>query len=151
MDGLKVSFPLVGETSFSYKVNASGSAGQHSFSGELIYGVDKTVVDVTGDPSLTVAAAQQSGITVARAISPTSVPAAGGEATVTITIAGSYGVGSVVETLPAGFSYVEGSVRPSDLTAAVDGLKVSFPLVGETSFSYKVNASRLGRAALVLR
>ena len=141
VDGRKVTFSLVGETSFSYKVNASGSAGQHPFSGELIYGLDKTSVAVTGDTSLTVEAAQQPVITVERTINPNSVPAAGGQVTVTITIAGYSGIGSVVETLPAGFSYVDGSVTPSDLTPAVDGRKLTFSLVGETSFSYKVNAS----------
>jgi hypothetical protein len=52
------------------------------------------------------------------------VPAEGGEVEVTINIGGSYGIGSrasapapcrrVVEKLPDGFSYVEGSVMPSD-------------------------------------
>ena len=102
-DGRKVSFPLVADTSFSYKVNAPGSAGQHQFSGELIYGVDKADQGRRNrryEP-ITVAAAQQPGITVTRAINPSSVPAAGGQVTVSITIDGSYGVGSVVETVAA--------------------------------------------------
>ena len=141
VDGRKVTFGLVGETSFSYKVSASGSAGQHRFSGELIYGLDKNTVTVVGDTSLMVEAAQQPGITVTRGISPSSVPADGGEVTVTINISGYSGIGSVEETLPEGFSYVDGSVMPSDLTPEVDGRKVTFGLVGETSFSYKVSAS----------
>ena len=128
VDEQKVSFPLVGETSLSYKVSGSGSAGEHPFSGELIYGVDRNKVSVGGENSLTVEAAQQSGITVTRAISPGSLPAGGGEVTVTITINGSYGVGSVVEELPGGFSYVPGSVMPSEITPTVDEQKVSFPL-----------------------
>ena len=94
---------------------------------------------------MTVAAAQPSGITVTRDISPSSVPAGGGEVTVTIEIVGSYGVGSVKEKLPGGFSYVEGSVMPADITAdittEVAGQDVSFPLVGESSFTYKVMTS----------
>ena len=40
--------------------------------------------------------------------------------TVTISINGSYGIGSVVEKLPADFSYVSGSVMPSDIMATGD-------------------------------
>ena len=76
------------------------------------------------------------------------MPAGGGEVTVTIDIAGSYGVGSVTETLPTGFSFVEtpGSVTPSDITPTVTDQQVSFALLGETSFSYKVDtAARTGQ------
>ena len=86
-------------------------------------------------------AAAQSGITVMRGISPSSVPAEGGEVTVTINIDGAYGVGSVVEKLPAGFNYVGGSVMPTDIEPEVDGQDVRFPLLGELSFTYKVMTS----------
>ena len=86
-------------------------------------------------------AAAQSGITVTRGISPSSVPAEGGEVTVTINIDGAYGVGSVVEKLPAGFNYVGGSVMPTDIEPEVDGQDVRFPLLGELSFTYKVMTS----------
>jgi hypothetical protein len=67
------------------------------------------VVAALGLLGLMQVAAQQTGPTVTREISPTSVPSTGGEFTVTIRISGSYGsIGTVVETLPAGFSYVEG-------------------------------------------
>ena len=60
----------------------------------------------------------------------------------TVRIAGSYGVGSVVETLPPaeGFEYVSESVVPSDIapTASGSGREVTFPLVGEESFTYEV-------------
>ena len=140
-DGQKLTFSLIGETSFSYRVMTSASAGQHQFSGELIYGIDRERVTVGGHTSLMVEAAQPSGITVTRSVSPTSVPAGGGEVTVTITIAGYSGIGSVEETLPSGFSYVEGSAMPSGLTPARDGQKLTFSLIGETSFSYRVMTS----------
>ena len=64
----------------------------------------------------------------------------GGVVTVTVNIAGSYGVGSVVETLPAGggFEYVSGSVVPSDIAPTASGRDVRFSLVGEESFTYEV-------------
>ena len=138
-DGQKVTFPLVGESSFSYRVNAPGMPGEHPFSGELVYGINRDTVPVRGG-SVTVEGAAPATVTVTRAISPGSVPAGGGVVTVTVNIAGGYGVGSVVETLPTGFSYVEESVMPSDITTTTDGQKVTFPLVGESSFSYRVNA-----------
>ena len=63
----------------------------------------------------------------------------------TVNIAGSYGVGSVVETLPAEFVYVPGSVVPADITATesgetTSGQAVMFSLLGEQSFTYKVTA-----------
>ncbi|MCY4529929.1 MAG: hypothetical protein OXD46_12965, partial [Chloroflexi bacterium] len=64
-----------------------------------------------------VAAQQQPGVTATREINPATLPSSGGEITVTITIAGAYGVGSVVETLPDGFSYVAGS---ADIPPTVD-------------------------------
>ena len=147
-DGQKWTFPLLGETSFTYRVMTSASAGTHNFpsGSKLIYGLDKTEVSVTGATQVTVAAQEvappQSGITVTRRISPTSVPAGGGEVTVTIDISGSYGNGAVVETLPSGFSYVDGSVMPSDITSIIrDGQKWTFPLLGETSFTYRVMTS----------
>jgi hypothetical protein len=95
-DGQKWSFPLVGGTSFSYKVNTSSTAGQHPFSGKFTYGVDKTTVDVVGTSSVTVEEAQQSSVRVTRSINPGSVPAGGGEVTVRVTIDGAYGgIGSV--------------------------------------------------------
>ena len=142
-DGQKVNFPLVGESSFSYKVDARGTTGEHPFSdGKLVYGIDKTTVPVSGG-SVTVEGAAPTAVTATRTIAPGSVPSGGGEVTVTVNIVGMYGIGSVEETLPAGFSYVDDSVMPSDILATTDGQdgqKVNFPLVGESSFSYKVDA-----------
>ncbi|MDE2861082.1 MAG: cadherin domain-containing protein [Chloroflexota bacterium] len=140
--GQELSFALLGETSLSYKImaDATVAAGQHAVSGELRYGIQqpRSVVAVTGDSSVTVAAT--TAVTVTRGINPASV-AAGEQATVTVTIAGDYSIGSVTETLPAGFSYVPGSVRPSAVAATVSGQDVSFALLGETPISYSVTAS----------
>ena len=48
--------------------------------------------------------------------------------------------GRVVETLPDGFSYVEESVSPDSVRAAVNGQEVTFTLLGEETFSYGVTA-----------
>jgi hypothetical protein len=144
-DGQKWSFPLVGGTSFSYKVNTSSTAGQHPFSGKFTYGVDKTTVDVGGASSVEVQQAQEPSVTVTRSIQPDSVPAGGGEVTVTVRINGYQGIGLVEETLPTGFTYVDGS---ADITPTENGRKLSFPLVSETSFTYKVDtSSTAGQAA----
>ena len=110
------------------------------------YGVDKDVATVGGDSSVTVEQAQESSVSQGDQVHqhPTRVPAGGGVVTVTIDINGNYGIGSVVEKLPPDFTYVPGSVTPSDITditVDLDENTVTFPLVGESSFSYEVNTS----------
>ena len=94
-----------------------------------------------GLASAGLAQAQVPSVTVTRSINPDSVSAGGGVVTVRIGISGGYGVGSVVEKLPPDFTYVPGSVTPSDITPESAGQDLTFPLVGETSFSYRVNTS----------
>ena len=120
--GQDLTFSLVGESSFSYRVNTSSSSGQHRFpsGSQLTYGIDKDTATVGGESSVTVEQAQEPSVTVTRSMNPDSVPADGGVVAVTISINGSYGIGSVVEKLPADFSYVSGSVMPSDITATGD-------------------------------
>ena len=141
--GQNATFSLVGESSFSYRVNTSSSSGDHRFpsGSQLTYGVDKDTAPVRGESIVTVEQAQESSVTVTRSINPGSVPAGGGVVTVTISINGNYGIGSVVEKLPADFSYVPGSVTPSDITTEIAGQNATFSLVGESSFSYRVNTS----------
>ena len=143
VSGQDLTFPLVGESSFSYRVNTSTSSGQHPFpsGSQLTYGFDRDTAPVGGESSVTVEQAQQPSVSVTRSINPDSVQAGGGVVTVTIGINGSYGIGSVVEKLPADFTYVDGSVMPSDITVDVSGQDLTFPLVGESSFSYRVNTS----------
>ena len=137
-DGQKVTFALVGERSFTYKVTAPGTAGPHEFYGELTYGIEKNKVPIRAT-SVTVQQAQ-SGVSATRSFNPSPVPAGGGEVSVTISITGNYVIGAVTETLPAGFSYVDEPVVPSDITVTETGQKVTFALVGERSFTYKVTA-----------
>ena len=136
--GREVTFSLVGESSFTYDVTVPASPGEHTFSGALTYGVDKTVAPI-GETTVTVDDAAAATVSATRSIDPSSVPASGGTVTVTVNIAGSYGIGSVVETLPAGgFEYVSGSVVPSDIAPTESGREVTFSLVGESSFTYDV-------------
>ena len=137
--GREVTFPLVGEQTFTYDVTVPASPGEHTFSGALTYGIDKTVAQI-GETTVTVDAAPSITVSATRSISPSSVPASGGTVKVTVNIVGSYGVGSVVETLPRaeGFEYVSGSVVPSDIAPTASGREVTFPLVGEQSFTYDV-------------
>ena len=142
--GREVTFNLLGEPSFTYDVTVSASPGEHTFDGALTYGVDKMVAPI-GETTVTVDAAPSTTASATRSINPTSVPASGGTVTVTVNIAGAYGVGSVVETLPLaeGFEYVPGSVMPSDIAPTASGREVTFNLVGEPSFTYDVTVPAL--------
>ena len=62
----------------------------------------------------------------------------GGTLEVTITAAGYGGLGQVVETLPAGFSY-QGSDL-SEFAVAVDGQTIAFTLLADERFTYTVAA-----------
>ena len=68
----------------------------------------------------------------------------GGELKVTITAKGYGPFGQVVETLPRGFAYVDGSITPSDTRVAKDGQDVTVTLLGEDKgFTYTVTVSRV--------
>ena len=71
-----------------------------------------------------------------RSFAPASVVPAGGELVVTITASDYGGFWGVEETLPDGFTYVEGSVAPSDVRVRVDGQTVNFTLLGGESLAY---------------
>ena len=117
----------------------------------LTYGLDKNVAEI-GETTVTVEDAAATTVSASRSISPSSVPATGGTVTVTVNIVGLYGVGSVVETLPAGgFEYVPGSVMPSDIAPTASGREVTFSLVGEPSFHVRRDRTGLARGAHVRR
>ena len=142
-DGQEVTFTLFGETSLTYSVTASSTERQYSFSGTL-WDIDGEEHDVLGPP-VTVRAAPapaQDDPSANRSFSPATV-APGERATVTITVA-NYGLaGSVVETLPSGFTWVS-STHPSGQVDR-DGQEVTFTLFGETSLTYSVTASSTER------
>ena len=82
------------------------------------------------------------GATATRSFSAMSV-VPGGELSVTITARGYGSPGRVEETLPNGFSYVEGSTTPGpeDIRVSVQDQTVRFTLAGDEEFTYKVTAS----------
>jgi hypothetical protein len=138
LDGNKVRFTLQGDTSFTYTVTVSSTAGSYAFSGALR---DEDGMDhvVGGDTDITVSAPAETGASAGRSLSTMSV-APGGEVVVTIT-ASNYGLaGGVTETLPSGFTYVTSSLDGSQVTE-LDGNKVRFTLQGDTSFTYTVTVS----------
>ena len=134
--GQDITFTLLGaDVGFSYKVTAASSGGTHTFSGNLIddQGKRHTILDssVNVDAPVTGATRRLPG-----RVNP------GAELTVTIR-ASNYGAfGQVVETLPAGFSYVDGSTEPSGIRTIGTGQDITFTLLGaDLSFSYKVMAT----------
>ena len=136
--GNKVRFTLQGDMSFTYTVTASGTAGPHTFSGTL-RDSDRMDHAVTGDTDVTVTVTAPQDATAARSFDSTTV-AAGAEVMVTIAVSGYGQAGGVTETLPAGFTYVNSSLDPIQVTQPA-GNKVRFTLQGDMSFTYTVTAS----------
>ena len=142
-DGQDVTLTILGaDQTFSYRVTASRVADSHTFQGTLKddQGVSRSI---GGASSVTVMAATvtPSDTEATRSFSPSSVAPAG-EITVTISAANYGDFGQVVETLPAGFSYVEDSAT---VRAKVDdGQDVTLTILGaDQTFSYRVTASRV--------
>jgi hypothetical protein len=140
VDGDTVTFVLLGETSFSYDVDASSTDGTYAFSG-LLTDIDKATSAVGGDTSIAVEAAPVDAgpdALAVRTLSATSVEP-GVQFTVSIT-ADEYGsAGQVIETLPDGFTYVDSTLDVSQVAEA--GNTVTFTLVDESNFDYTVEAS----------
>ena len=159
VNGQEVRFTLLGaDLSFSYRVLASDTPGDYSLTGTLSdeHGAKE---DITPDSDVTVTAVEEPEATATPTATPVppapsgagatrSMPSrAGPGAEVTVTIrASNYGsFGQVVETLPAGFSYVDDSTNPSTIRTSVTGQEVAFTLLGaDLSFSYKVTAASIG-------
>ncbi len=133
--GQNVGFTLQGESSFTYVVTASSTAGSYSFSGQL-RDSQRATQAVGGASSVTVTGG--AAASASRALS-TSTVAAGAEVTVTISVANYGGFGRLTETLPAGFTYVRSSLDTFQVSTS--GQTASFTLQGESSFTYVVTAS----------
>ena len=133
VDGQEVRFTLQGDSSVTYTVTASRTAGSHSFSG-MLRDSDRANHTVGGAARVTVEAPSAT-----RSFSSTSV-APGGTVTVTIQVANYGGIGRVAETLPAGFAYVDSTHDSAGVS--VDGQEVRFTLQGDSSVTYTVTASR---------
>ena len=154
LDGQTVRFTMTETTEFTYKVTASSTEGDYTFNG-VLKDVDRNSYPVGGASTVTVQAAAVAPDPVpepdpttepvavpnaSRSFSPPSV-APGGELEVTVTVGGYGAGGRVEETLPAGFSYVDGSAAPADIRVTLDGQTVRFTMTETTEFTYKVTAS----------
>ena len=145
-DSRIVTFSVVSVESFTYEVMVGDSVGDgdHTFSGA---GGDDTI---TVEGGTTTPPDTTTPVGVSREL-PTGPVAQGEKFTVTITDTG-YGadeaIGQVVETLPAGFSYVDGSATKvvghatkgvvRGRVDATDSRIVTFSVVSVESFTYEV-------------
>ena len=143
--GQTVTFTLLGDATFTYTVTASAEEGSHSFAGVLqdsnkveqpVGGYSAIIVRATPPPAPTSTPAPVEPNASRRFSQSWALP--GGELTVTITAIGYGGLGQVVETLPAGFSYASSSLPEATV---VEGQTVTFTLLGDAAFSYTVTAS----------
>ena len=137
--GRKLTFALLNDaTSVGYTAEAVAEGG-HTFSGELI-DEDRGMHMVGGTTGVTVRAGTMPGGPMAER-SFSRMPAGTGDE-VTVTVAASnYGpIGVVMETLPAGFAYVDGSGAPAGVM--VDGRTLTFTLLeADATVSYRVTTS----------
>ena len=148
--GQMVTFTLPAEgemaTEFTYTVTASDMAGMHDFSGELT-DAEGMMHTVGGAMMVMVEAApvMMEGPRASRIIAPASVTE-GGDVRVTVTVMDYGQIGAVVEMLPMGFMYVDGSSTLSDSDVAVDGRNVTFALLepNQATFSYTARATAAG-------
>ena len=157
-DSRIVTFSVVSVESFAYDVMVGDSVGDgdHTFSGAggddtiTVEGGTTTPPDMTASPVATTPPDTTTPGGVSREL-PTGPVAQGEKFTVTITDTG-YGadraIGQVVETLPAGFSYVDGSATKvvghatkgvvRGTVDATDSRIVTFSVVSVESFTYDV-------------
>ena len=141
-----ITFAVVLEPSpftFTYTVTAPDMADTYEFSGtieDIPRNQDGEVRAIGGATDVMVEAAPVTeGPRASRMISPASV-AGGGTVRVTVEAMDYGALGAVVETLPAGFDYVSGSIAEAE----ENGREITFPLLGETSFTYTVRAVAAG-------
>ena len=157
-DSRIVTFLVVSVESFTYEVMVGDSVGDgdHTFSGAggddtiTVEGGTTTPPDMTASPVATTPPDTTTPGGVSREL-PTGPVAQGEKFTVAITDTG-YGadqaIGQVVETLPAGFSYVDGSATKVvghatkgvvlGTVDATDSRIVTFSVVSVESFTYEV-------------
>ena len=150
--GQVLTFSTGGANSITYSVAApSIQGGIHSFSGTWAT-LGGSAVTIGGSRDISVG--PSAGVTPSpspspspvtgptRSFSPTPATLGGG---VVVTISGISGFGQVVETLPAGFSYVDRSaaVSPAQALVALEskqGQVLTFSTGGASSITYRVTA-----------
>ena len=138
MDGQTVQFTVFGnEATFRYTVTAPAASGTYDFSGKVV-DFDKDQRDVDGDSSIEV---MDPPLGAERSISRSSVNP-GEQVTINIDASGFDTTASVVEDLPAGFSYMSSSLSSAAVNAGEDSVR--FTLLGENSFSYTITAGDPG-------
>ena len=138
MDGQTVQFTVFGnEATFRYTVTAPAASGTYDFSGKVV-DFNKDQRDVGGDSSIEV---MDPPLGAERSISRSSVNP-GEQVTISIDASGFDTTASVVEDLPAGFSYMSSSLSSAAVNAGEDSVR--FTLLGENSFSYTITAGDPG-------
>ena len=133
-----VTFPLYGETSFTYTVTAPDTEGTYTITG-ILKDEDENEYDVGGATEIEVKEAEDGDAepTATRTL-PEETIAAGECFTIEIE-ASHYGTyGYVVETLPEEFVYEDSTLSPERVE--VEDNTVEFTLRGEPSFTYTVTA-----------
>ena len=142
-DGRAVTFTVVGVDSFTYRVTVGLDVadGQYTFSGVLL---KLSGEERIADSTVTVGGPAPQPGDLSRSL-PAGPVAPDDEFAVTINNVGlADGFGEVVETLPAGFSYVDNSAASPtpnaviDVEVSDDGRTVTFTVVGVDSFTYRV-------------
>ncbi|NOR49205.1 MAG: hypothetical protein GQ533_14385 [Methanosarcinaceae archaeon] len=136
VDGNSVYFVLYGETIFEYTVTASSTEDTYMFSG-ILKDEDNTEFAIA-DSSIDVETALPDASAV-RTL-PASVER-GEEFTVSMEVSDYGTTGSVVETIPKSFTYVNSTLDTPNVIVAND--TVTFNLEGETNFEYIVTASSI--------
>ena len=138
VDGQTLTFTILGnDETFRYTVTAPSAAGTYEFSG-TVSDSNKDSRDVGGDSSIEVA---DQPFGAERSISRSSVNT-GDQVTISIDASGFDTAASVVENLPAGFSYMSSNLSSAAVNAGEDSLR--FTLLGEDSFSYTLTAGDPG-------
>ncbi|MCK4735098.1 MAG: hypothetical protein KAT65_21780, partial [Methanophagales archaeon] len=113
---------------------ASDTEGAYNFSGMLV-DVNEKEYEVGGDTKLVV---EEVEAAIATRTLPAEPVSAGANFTVGIEASGYGSFGQVIETLPAGFCYVNASLDPGSVEVKNDTVK--FTLFGENSFNYTAAA-----------
>ena len=158
--GQVLTFSTGGASSITYSVTAPDTeGGPHAFSGTWT-GFGGSAVTIGGSTEVTVEAGDTAEATPSPSPSPSPSPTpvpgdgptrsfssatvpAGGQ--LEVTVSGISGFGQVVETLPAGFRYVDGSISAAPTQGLValeseQGQVFTFSTGGASSITYSVTA-----------
>ena len=136
VSGNVVTFYLLGETSFTYTVQAPSTLDASCGISGTIKDFDQNVESVGGESQVSVCS-DQNGPSASRDLPEVCIQP-GGQFTVQISASNYGSAGQVTETLCTGWNYVSSSLDTEQVV--VSGNVVTFYLLGETSFTYTVQA-----------